>query len=569
MLLTVDVEWDVKSLIYQWILIFSFINCSGDPKALRKNQGLNASDSRSQRTGDEGLDPDSKNSGSDSIDDQTKQNTDPDTKEDPKAYLTLETQHDTFRAFAEDPEDQLAAICARNANKTNVLITEVCGNNTRPQSLVELQQMLGLNPNNSPFTFTGHSSSLVARNTSAINPRLIMFNTTNTDNDYVALGFVRGEQFAEIIVNNGTPNSADFFLAVFTQACNETPEGCSIGELLTPSIESNWTSFTLLQDEDLKNTIIDCKHCHQPEGVGTAKMLRMQELRNPWTHFFRDNNGQPGGRALLDDFERAHGTDEDYAGIPAARIRNSDPADLEDFVRAQGFGNQPNEFQTRTIRDEVTQSSPNQPEDNTVAGTSAQWETQYELYRQGNVIAVPYHDVKITEPELLEKFTLQYQNFKNGVITEEQMEDHRDIGKRDLIEKADMGFGVRPNEPGEIILTQACAQCHNSKLDQSLSRARFNVDMNAMAQKLGGPLEAINELNIAIERVRLGYTPERLLAEDIRFFDPKTEQVVALDHKGHHIKTMPPVLFRDLTDEQIDALVSYFEEQKEIFKNAL
>jgi hypothetical protein len=33
-----------------------------------------------------------------------------------------------------------------------------------------------LNPHQSPFAFSGHSSSLVARNTSAINPQLIMFN---------------------------------------------------------------------------------------------------------------------------------------------------------------------------------------------------------------------------------------------------------------------------------------------------------------------------------------------------------------------------------------------------------
>jgi hypothetical protein len=463
------------------------------------------------------------------------------------------TDHDFLHDLPEG-EEQMQIICQRNQGKTNVVITQFCQNNVRPASLIELQNALGLNvaQDGVPFVFTGHSSSLVAKFTSAVNPRAIIFSSTGQDLNYVAMGFVRGEQFAEVIVNNGQPDTADYFLVSFKQACNDTPEGCSVGELLTPAIESNWTSFTLYQDDDLKNTIADCKHCHQPEGLGTSKILRMQELQDPWTHFFRDNRESS---TLVDDYEAAHGTDETYAGVPGAMIRGgSDPADLEDFVRDNGFANQPNEFRTADIRGDVNGSAPAQPQDNSTPGTSDTWEQQYQQHVQGNVIAPPYHDVKVTEPDLLAKFTQQYQDFRNGVITADEMEDHREIFRTDMNEKAEIGFGVRADADGQTIITQACAQCHNSKLDQNITRAKFNIDIAAMGD------EADIEIDKAIQRLKLGYTPQRLKEEGIVFYDEEGN-TVELD-KGEHLLTMPPRRFKDLTDEQIDKAIDYLKQAK-------
>ena len=41
---------------------------------------------------------------------------------------------------------------------------------------------------------------------------------------------------------------------------------------------------------------------------------------------------------------------------------------------------------------------------------------------------------------------------------------------------ADMFITPQPNLTGRQMLTAMCQQCHNSRLDQTLSRARFNVE---------------------------------------------------------------------------------------------
>ena len=90
------------------------------------------------------------------------------------------------------------------------------------------------------------------------------------------------------------------------------------GDLLTPAVERDWTEVTPYAEEDVENTVLDCRPCHQPAGPGTPKLLRMQEIATPWTHwFFRSSEG---GRALLADYLAAKG-DETLAGMPAALIR--------------------------------------------------------------------------------------------------------------------------------------------------------------------------------------------------------------------------------------------------------
>src|SRR5207244_2284096 len=126
------------------------------------------------------------------------------------------------------------------------------------------------------------------------------------------------------------------------QPCNETTVGCNNTAMLTPAVEAGFTGYSLYQDTDIKNTIFDCLQCDQTGGPSAGKTLRMQELQNPWGHFFRNN--RTNGIALLSDFAAAHDVSEAYAGIPGAAITNSDPAQLEGLVENQGFKAQPNEF---------------------------------------------------------------------------------------------------------------------------------------------------------------------------------------------------------------------------------
>lgn len=491
-----------------------------------------------------------------------------DAQKDLKTFIAL-TDEEALHGL-KTGEEQIALVCARNAGKVNKVITAFCVNKIRPKSLVEFQQALGLaitNPaltqrnqngtgGNPAFAFQGHSSSLVGRFTSAINPRAILLSTevlnnNNPNPNFVVMGFVRGEQFVEIAVNNpATPGQVDFFLAGFTQACNTPPNHCTVGELLTPAVESNWTSFTLYQDEDLKNTIVDCKHCHQPEGVTGPKILRMSELRNPWTHWFRDNTA---GINLINDYYAAHGQDEAYAGVPGPMIRASDPQKVENLVRGNGFQQLQavHEFQTNTIQNEVQASSPAQPADNTIPGRSATWDAMFQRVVQGQTIPIPYHDVKVTEPALLATYTQQYQAFKAGTVSVKDFKDHRDVLRPDQKQRADMGFAVAPGTSPQDTLMLACAQCHNSKLDPAISRSKFNVNLSTMPSA---------EIDVAIARLRLGYSKERLKAENVRIMKEDGSPVEM--HKGEHLLTMPPRRFKVLEDDQIDALIKYLEGEK-------
>ena len=480
-------------------------------------------------------------------------------------------------------ETQMDKVCKQNVGKTNIVIQKFCIEKIRPKSLVELQAALGFNfvtvsadrddngANGNPaFAFQGHSSSLVGSFTSSINPRVVIMSPELLDNNtinpnFVVMGFVRGEQFVEIIVNNGDPDgdlvqNLALFLVAFKQACNKKKSGCSPGELLTPAVESNWTEFTIYSADDLKNTIADCLQCHQPEGPGTAEILRMQELRNPWTHWFRDNTD---GQALIDDYYAAHGQDEVYGGVPGIMIQASDPQKLENLVRGNGFQELQvgqAEFPTRDIADEINAANPAQPQDNTIPGVSPTWEQLYQLSVRGvsadgrTVIPIPYHDVKVTEPSLLAKYTQQYQGFKQGAVSTDEFEDHRNVLKLDQREKADMGFALRAEATPEEMLTLACAQCHNSKLDQDISRSLFDVNLAEMGDR------AKEEIDVAIERLTLGYSPEALKKKGVKFVDEKGKEIKL--HKGEHLLTMPPRRFKTLTDDQIDQLIKYLKEEK-------
>lgn len=440
------------------------------------------------------------------------------------------TEEDVFKQFPEGAE-QLKVVCARpGQDKVRQVF---CGANPPTiTSLVDLQRALGLgivdptrvgrNQNgtggNAAFTFTAGSSSLVAKFTSAINPRLIMFTPPNgaVIPDAVLLGFVRGEQFSEIAARDPSTGQFNFFFVKFEQDCNAKPTGCTNGDLLTPAVESNWRKVTIYEDADLGNTIFDCKQCHQPGGEGTPKLLRMQELRNPWTHFLRDNTS--GGPSLIADYRAAHGNDETMAGVPGPMVSGSDPALLEDIIRDHGFGNQPNEFQTRTIEGEVRTNNPAQPQNNSQIGVSATWQAQYDQFVQGLVIAPPYHDVKVTDPSKLASMTSAYVAVQNGTTPRDMLPDIRNIfpdaGMRDL------GFGVKAGLTGAEIIKQACTHCHNSALPQNITRARFNADLSTMSRE---------EKDVAIARLKLN-------AEDPR--------------------RMPPERFRTLTPDEIEKAIA-------------
>ena len=170
------------------------------------------------------------------------------------------------------------------------------------------------------------------------------------------------------------------------------------------------------------------------------------------------------------------------------------------------------------------------------------------------IIPIPYHDVKVTEPALLEKYTQQYQDFRAGLVSLDQFEDHRNALRTDQTQRANMGYAVRAGTDPKTMLIQSCNQCHNSKLDQTLSRAKFDVDLDSMGARAPAAIE------VAITRLKLGYSNARLKQEGIKFFNKAGEEVELAE--GEHLLTMPPRRFKDLDDAQIDSLIDFLNAEK-------
>lgn len=220
------------------------------------------------------------------------------------AGLRAPAEADAFKELLAG-KDQLKVLCQRSGSD-RVRQTFCAENPPAIKNLRDLQNALGLafgQGSDPSFVLSGHSSSLVSRQVNSINPRAIIFTPPRGNlqsSPYVAMGFVRGEPFVEVVAHDpGEPDDdkrLKFFLVRITMDCDDSDKGCAVGSLLSPQIEENWQDYTIYEDEDLKNTIFDCRVCHQTAGLNSRKMLLMQELQNPWTHFMRSST--PGGQTL-------------------------------------------------------------------------------------------------------------------------------------------------------------------------------------------------------------------------------------------------------------------------------
>jgi mono/diheme cytochrome c family protein len=438
-----------------------------------------------------------------------------------------------FLADLPKGEEQRARLCRRSSGDR--VRSLFCGS-TAPQigSLKELLATLGLAHGVAPgttgldtqkngtgnFAMLANSTSLVGRATSAINPRLIYFtkHTPKTkDPNLLSASFLRGDQFVEVIARNPNANfnpesDLSFYLIHFTQDCNSRPGGCVSGELLGPGVETDWRSVTVYEDHDLENTVFDCKHCHQPGGPGTPKFMRMQELPTPWTHYFSESGGNT---VLFNDFLQAH-DGEEYGGVPSSVIRGSNPAVLEQIMRDNGFFPQPNEFPSHIIENINTLRNQDRrlAQQRTPDGKPKAWAQLYEKFQSGLMIPPPSYKVQVGDQGKLREMAQVYRRFVGGGMTAAELPDIREIYSEE--DMRDTGLMVSPNASAQEILLQACAQCHNPRLNKSISRARFDAtNINAIDEETRGRV---------IERMLL---------------DKKDPQL------------MPPAKFRQLTDDEI------------------
>lgn len=420
-------------------------------------------------------------------------------------------------------EAQQARLCGRG--RTDAVLDVFCAR--RPPaitSLLELRSALGMREDfEPPFALTAHSTSLVARGVSAINPRALFIREPTPKHELLVMAFTRGEQFTELVTRDRATQQLQFYLLTYEQPCNET--GCVPGDLLTEAAEVDWQDVNVYAEEDLANTPFDCRVCHQPGGLDAPKLLRMQELQPPWNHWFY--TASLGGRAVIDDYLAAKG-DELFAGLTSDQIfLESQPGVLAAAVSIANPVPQDNIFVSAVIEDEVIKSAAMrggaQPDDNTVPGESATWRELYDAAKRGEAISVPYHDVKVTDQDKLATMTAAYVDYREGRLPREELPDIREVYPDDEELLARMGFATEPGMTGEEVLMQACAQCHNGRLDPTLSRARFNVDLSKLSRE---------QKERAISRIKL-----------------------PIDHGG----VMPPARFRHLSDEAKEQLIELLE----------
>jgi hypothetical protein len=403
--------------------------------------------------------------------------------------------------------DQWTALCAKHYG--DMISAKFCAGATPPTltSLADLETLLGLVPGTTgvSLTLTTHSTGLGLRAVNQLAPRAFLMTTPNQtapNPSYQVLSFARGEPLVELVANDPSAQTLRFFLVRFHPACETAANGCTNADLQTPSIEKGWTDYTIYDDATIKNTTLDCASCHQPGGPNTAKILRMQELANPWEHWFYVEH-QPN-LGTMQDFHAAHGQ-EDYAGIPNAIIDPSRPINLQRIVSNNGFISQPNIFDTNTIEGEMAN------------GASATWNAMYAKSVAGTEIPTPYFTVQVDSAKVAPMITA-YQQVVAGTLPRDQLPDISDTIKDAAL--ADMSIRPKAGLDGNGILTHMCTMCHNSKLDQTISRARFDVT------KLGTLSRA--EKDEAIRRLGL----------------PETDA-----------KHMPPARFHELSDAERDLVI--------------
>jgi mono/diheme cytochrome c family protein len=402
-----------------------------------------------------------------------------------------------------------------------------CGD-TRPAvtDLHTLQELLDLNPapklqadgvtpvDFNPLAISGptvtvlaHSTALSGHLVSPINPRVIILGSA------ALMTFQRGVQRVELIAQDRERDALNFYLLSFQQACNAQPDGCTPGDLYTPRIESNWAAVAVRDDEDLKNTPSDCRQCHQ-RGRELPTLL-MRELEIPWTHFFEPvvDESQvtplPGvrGRHLMMDYEQAKG-DEPYGGYVLQMLPENSPLILQNAVAPV----QPVLFDAPKILQERYPYGPNGFATEPVR--SPTWDGAYAAFKRGEQLALPYFEQRVSDPQKQARLSEAYARYRAGEIEADALPDLGDIFPDDPHVRAEIGLQNEPDATPAEALIQVCASCHNDVLDQSISRARFSVDLARLDRAT---------LDAAVDRLeRPRSAPGAMPPPEARQLDPDT-----------------------------------------------
>ena len=271
----------------------------------------------------------------------------------------------------------------------------------------------------------------------------------------------------EIVSRDLGTGDLDFYLLSFERRCDYQAGGCDLASVLTEEIEHDWTAYSVYDHDDLEATSFDCMSCHRPEGQGTKRILRMQELTSPWLHWFPQRFAQrtESDRILLARFTEAHGADKQYGGVPIATIAGAvdegSGAQLEALVRAEGFGEQPNPFDAQIVTEMKN------------TGASPTWQARFDTHLAGRAIAVPYPAVDVTDDAKRAAAARSYQDVVSGGQQRANLLDVRQVFSVDATQK--LGFVPVPGADGKTVLLEICARCHDGRGNPDLAKNHFDV----------------------------------------------------------------------------------------------
>ncbi len=456
-------------------------------------------------------------------------------------------------------EEQLGNLCAQLATRNvQSVVRDVFCTQPRPEvtSTQELLEALGLSfegpggkdaqlvwgNGNPSWSVLGVTSALSRHTVNPVNPRVIVHTPIESYLEptpgFVIYGFSRGEGFAEFITHDPVRDDLDFFVFKFTYSCAD-PLNCTDEEIFGEQSESGWLDYTIYNDEELKNTHFDCRHCHQaPLRLKPLNRtsLNMFQLNSMWIHWmydnrhFRDWTDNPTGfgpfHESMQQYVRAHATPleplgETYAGVPDGAIYASRPKSLEALIEANGYGNG---FDSSAYVANGSEIGLLQNGRARGMFFGYVWEELYELSLHGLMIPPPGRGEEPFDHDKLLALIDDYSAYRNGETTE--FPDITDVYNESILSA--VGLRVHPGLSPPEILVHACSQCHHDGLDQDISRANYTLGPIARGRPgtdLGDHFANLNSGQLVLIQERIN------LPED-------------------HLQVMPPPRFRVLSSTE-------------------
>jgi hypothetical protein len=161
----------------------------------------------------------------------------------------------------------------------------------------------------------------------------------------------------------------------------------------------------------------------------------------------------------------AHAVDKQYGGVPtstiAAAVDEGSGAQLEALIRAEGFGQQPNPFDSQIVTEMKN------------TGASPTWQARFDVHLAGQAIAVPYPAVDVTDEAKRTAAARSYQDVARGAQARASLVDPREVFSADATQK--LGFVPVSGADGKTVLLEICARCHDGRGNPALTKNAFDV----------------------------------------------------------------------------------------------